>query len=258
MKKIFAIAVIFLVFLQISSAKTMLNHDMIIDVSRQGTAEIIERFVFGLEGSEIFEFDEISRTLTNDVSIWNDFDIRIKTYAKDNTSIVKISSTKISQGQFGYEIKLEYEVDEFAKVIETQGRYSIYEINGDSFLFNEESVFSIPKNTDLTISLDSTVAEEDIIEIIPTPWTTINEQSFKWVSGTHTNLFYLKYQVETGISESFSLQSFINFFIEKQVYGAALIIMALLATAYRKQISELISESFTGEENIEMPRRKIK
>ena len=122
MKKIIIIAIALLVFLQTSTAKTMLNHEMIISISKQGTADITERFVFGLEGKEITEFDDISRTLTSDLSAWNEFDSLIKIYSRKNTSIVKISSTKISQGQFGYEIKLNYKVENFAKVKYANGR----------------------------------------------------------------------------------------------------------------------------------------
>ena len=239
-------------------AKNLLNHDIIIDVSKQGTALVTERFVFGLEGDEIKQFDDISATRTNNLNAWHNFDSQVNKYVLGNSSALKISTTKISQGQFGYEIKLEYSVKNFAKKTETKGRYETYEINESSFLLYKNKIFSLPKNTDLTISLDSSVDSKNILELTPTPWTIINKQSFKWVSGTYTDIFYIKYKVETGISEGLTAKSLLDFFIKKPVYGVSLLIILILTITYRKQISELISESFTGEEGITLPVRRTK
>lgn len=258
LKKFYIIFILTILLLNTGLAKSLLNHDIIIDVSKQGTATVTERFVFGLEGDEIKQFNDISITRTNNIEAWHNFDNEVNKYVLGNSSIPKISTTKISQGQFGYEIKLEYTVKNFAKKIKTEGRYEIYEIKADSFLLYNNSIFSLPKNTDLIISLDSSLDPKDILEIMPTPWTTINKQSFKWISGTYTNIFYIKYKIETGISEGLTTKSLINFFIKKPVYGASLLIILLLAITYRKQISELISESFTGEEGITLPKRRTK
>ncbi len=256
MKKAFLIILLISIMATGTLAKTLLNHDIIIDVSKKGAASVTERFVFGLEGDEIKQFEDISATRTNDLNSWHEFDTRINKYVVGNSSAVKISTTKISQGQFGYEIKLEYTVSEFAKEVKTQGRYEIYEINSSSFLLYHNGIFSLPKNTDLTISLDPSVTPKDILEITPTPWTTINKQSFKWISGTYTNIFVIRYQIETSISEGLTLSNILNFFIKKPEYGVSLLVIILLTITYRRQISELISESFTGEETIVLPKRK--
>ena len=259
MKKTIITLFILSILLTTGISKTLLNHDIIVDVSKQGTATITERFVYGLQGEEVKQFNNLSITRTNDLKAWHEFDNNINQYVVGNTSGIKISTTTINQGQFGYEIKLEYSIEQFAKKINTQGRYETYEINGNSFLMQEGQVFSLPKNTDLTISLDTSINPEDIIEIIPTPWTIINKQSFKWISGTYSDTFLIKYKVETSISEGLTPKSILNFFIKKPVYSASILVIILLTIIYRKQLTELISESFIGEEEtIIMPKRRKK
>ncbi len=255
MKKIYLILILFVLIANTTMAKTLMNHEIIVDVTKQGSANVVERFVFGLEGDEIKQFDDISATRTNNLETWHEFDNRINQYVLGNTSGIKISTTKINQGQFGYEIKLEYSIKNFAKKVDTEGRYQIYEINATSFLLYKNGTFSLPESTDLTISLDSNIKPEDIIAISPTPWTTINKQSFKWISGTYTKTFYIKYKIEASISEGLTINNLLNFFIRKPVYGTSLIIILIISIIYRKHISELIAESFSGEEGITMPRR---
>ena len=255
MKKAALILILLFLLVNTSMAKTLMNHEIIVDVSKQGTANVIERFVFGLEGDEIKQFDDISTTRANDIQAWHQFDNRINQYVLGNSTGMKISTTKINQGQFGYEIKLQYTIKNFAKKMRMEGRYQIYKINASSFLLYQNGTFSLPESTDLTISLDPSIKPEEIIGINPTPWTTINKQSFKWISGTYSKTFYIKYEVETSISEGLTINNLINFFIRKPVYGTSLIIILILSLIYRKHISELISESFSGEEGITMPRR---
>lgn len=236
--------------------KELLTHDTVININEQGDAEITERFVLSLNEFESSQFEQLSQLKTMDVSTWNNFYYEINTYAIGEISSMKISTTQISGGQFGNEVRFEYEVAGFATKVEEVGRHETYSIDKEKLRFYDDQAlkFILPGTTDLTISLPES---SETIELIPEPWITIGENTFRWVAGTFTSEFRVKYQIEKDISESFDIGRIVNYFVDNPLYGIVILIIIALTVIYRKQIFGLISESFAGEGEVEMPKKEL-
>ncbi len=254
MKKIFALAIILLIFAQLGSAKKLISHDISIEV-KESNAAVTERYLLGLNVTEANEFDNISKTSASELKAWQEFYDKIKVSLKSYDNLM-ISSTKIGGGQFGYEVKLEYLVENFSPIIEEQGRYETRKIIGKEFVFydNDTGILVIPVETYLNIKLLDTTPE-NIVKLSPTPWIS-DGTSFKWIGGTYTSDFEIIYKTEKAVSESFGLEQTIKQIITDPIYAGIIIIILVLAMIYRKQLVKIIVESFT-EEEIELPKKEL-
>jgi len=254
MKKTLSFLLIFLIIASPVIAKKIVSHDISIEV-KDSNASVTERYLLGLNSTEAVEFDNISITSTSELSAWQRFYDKINVSLKNPENLM-ISSTKIGGGQFGYEVKLEYSVKNFAPKIEELGRYEKRVINGKQFTFydNNTNVLNIPVGTDLNIILIG-VKPENVEKVIPTPWIS-DKTSFKWIGGTYTSDFEIIYKTEKTVSESFGIKQTIKKIVTDPIYAGIIIIILILLIIYRKQLARIIIESFT-EEEIELPKKEL-
>ena len=236
---------------------SLLGHETTIAINADNSATVTERYSLSLSEPERNLFDNISNTNVNSLTQWQTFIPQITTYVIGNVSNLRISTSQASGGQFGSEVKLEYTVPNFPTKTGIEGRYEDYAITGDKFKYYDAntSTFNIDISSDLTITLPSTIADSDILSVSPEPWFS-SGKNMRWISGTRSNNFTVQYRKEIAISESFDITRLINtYFFQKPLYGGLITATVLLSIFYRKQIAGLITESFTPEEEIQLPKK---
>ncbi|MFH0986708.1 MAG: hypothetical protein V1911_01525 [Candidatus Micrarchaeota archaeon] len=241
------------------SAATLQNHDIYVQVGETGDAAVIENFVLTLTESEAYSFDKLSERNAQ-LEEWTGFSDSIKTNMLNaSAESIEISTTKISGGQFGYQVQLKYTASGLAKPVSEAGRIRVYEISKESFSFYNaaQDYFAIPTSSRLTISLPDSISESDILETVPKPWTVTNKKTLIWTGGTYSGDFSIKFQKEMAISESFDINRIMEYLMQNPVYSVVIILFLILAVIYRREITGLITESFAGEEEVLPPKREV-
>jgi hypothetical protein len=160
---------------------------------------------------------------------------------------------------------ISYRIDDFANKTAKEGRDNIFEIEDKQFSFYQPEIgrFIIPWKTELQIKFASSIKKTDVLEVIPSPSQSSivdNEYTLFWDGSRIDSTFLVKYRVEENVGELdlvSILDSTYSFFYENPVYMIAVVIILVLFVIYRKPIIGLISESFGGEEEIELPKRGV-
>lgn len=258
MKKLLVLFCLLLLIPSGLGLKELLKHEIIVNLDAIGGTKVTERFVLSLDKNAYIVFEDLSKSPQAGVETWNTFLDEIDICVLGERSPVTISTSRIGQGQFGNEVKFEYTISDFATFLGGRGRYVRYSIDGNKFKFydNVSGIFSIPAKTDLWIKLDPNLAGSKITNAVPEPYQK-EDKTARWVGPSTTGTFLINYETEKGIGESFDINRIINLLIETPVYTITILIIIALIIIYRKQIIGLVSESFAGEEEIEMPKREL-
>lgn len=259
MNRLFAIFLI-LVLASVVQARSLESHSITINVDDNGNAKIIEVYTIFLDAAtnDFTAFDQVSSEAKNNLTAWQTFMRDIDTSMVGFKDVV-ISSSK--QRSFAA-VNLEYTSDNFARVAGVRGRFTEFEIPENRFKFYDltNDILSIPSKTTLWITFSK---DYQILETKPTPSLgpyVENNAVYRigWLGPLPTSDFLVRYQQEKTLSESFDLTRIASFFTDNPIYGIALLIIIGLVVIYRRQIIGLISESFTGEEEIETPKKELK
>jgi hypothetical protein len=258
MKNTLIAVIALLVIMPTAFCASQLEHDVLVEINTAGNATVTESFVLNLNENEETLFDTISQKSTNNLTEWQKLYSDIQPYVLGNITSFQISTSKISGGQFGNEVRLEYTISDFAHKTDTIGRYDYYLINESQFAYYNARIgyFNIG-SSDLTIVLPDTDKDTDLLSAKPQPWVS-NNNNLRWISGTTASTFRIEYKQEIAISESFDLNRLIDtYFIKKPMYGAAIVLVIVFCIFFRKQIISLIGESFYSEGEIKLPKKEI-
>lgn len=260
MKRLLIMFLFMLFLVSTISARSLESHFITVDLDASGNAVVLESYTMGLEiaSNDFTAFDNISAEAKDNIGIWQTFMKDIDISLVGEASELLITSSK--QRNFG-QVNLEYKVNNFAKLLEERGRFTVWGITEDLFTFYdaESGIFTIPSKTTLWVRFDK---DYEIVETKPTPslGPYIEDEvvyRLGWTGPLPTTEFSVKYKAEKGISESFDVMRIFGFFVENPVYGVAVLIIIVLLIIYRKQIIGVVSEGFAGAEEIEPPKKEL-
>jgi hypothetical protein len=207
----------------------------------------------------------IAKSTSTDLGMWQLFLKDISTTVLGSMKGLVTSASTAGAGNFGNNVVLNYDITGFASRIDKVGRDIIFGIGKTSFSFYQSDIdkLIIPWKTELDIKFDPRIQKTDIIQAIPSPSQSAivdGRYTLFWYGSRIDNNFDVQYKVEENVGE-FDVIAVLNsiylFFYNSLVNTLALVITIVLVVIYRKPIIGLISESFGGEEEIELPKRGV-
>jgi len=260
------LAILFcILLLSIGLSKDLAGHTIIVTLDRGGNAHVTEKYTMQLNLTEYLDFERIAKSTNTDLDMWRAFFSDITTTAKGNLTTVTTSASTAGAGNFGNDVLLTYDIPNFAKEISKIGRDVTYEVTDKEFTFYQQDIgkFILPWKTELQIKFIPIIQKNSVVEAMPSPTQTAmvdNEYTLFWRGSRIDSSFSVKYRVEENVG-AFDAMTVANsiylFFYETPVYSLAAVIVLVLFIIYRKPVIEIISESFGGEEEIELPKRGV-
>lgn len=243
------------------------DHSIKLSIDEDGSASVMEEFTLSLQTvGDSQMFDNLSAIGATNVSMWGELSNEIKMNVLGERLGIAIATKKPLLG-FG-KVTIEYTIESFALPTGEVGRFMTMHVGADQFSFYdaEAGVFSLPAKADLTVELnDPRHARdekiEDYIDVKPKsiftgPFLYGDKISYSCKGPAVSYEFSIDFKVEKGIGEELSLQSLFQFLTMHPIYSIALIILVALVLIFRKHVAGAISESFMGEEEIELPKRE--
>ncbi len=255
----------FLVMVSIGFGKDLAGHTVVVTVDRDGDANVVETYTLQLNYTDYQTFETIAKQTRTDLSRWQTFFADIQTTLIGSINNLTTSASTAGAGNFGNDVILNYELSGFSTQVDKVGRDVIFNVNESKFSFYQPDIdkFIIPWKTELQLKFDSSIKKTDIMDVTPSPSQSsiVDDQyTLVWYGSRIDNRFDVRYKVEQNVGEldlDSILSSTYDFFYGNPVYSAAVIVILVLLLIYRKPIIGLISESFGGEEEIEMPKRGV-
>lgn len=243
------------------------NTIITINLDKEGNSQITEDYKLNFVWNETLEeFNRLKELGTTDLVIWNNFSESIGVHVLGDRSDISVFTKEILGISH---VVIEYSIPGFAVYIGDEGRSIVREINMEQFSFYNDVSNSLilPDKTSITVAVEDTRKNKnqplsEMIDAIPPgffmgPYIQ-NDKIVLLANGPiNLNEFKVQYKIEKSISESWGLESMYIFFVKNPIYGIILLVLIVLTIAYRKKVIGVLSESFVGEENIEMPKREL-
>jgi len=263
MRKLLFLAVLLL--LPTGFGKELAGHTVMASIGLDGNAHVMEKYTLQLNLTEYEDFERIARTTSTDISMWQLFFKDINTTVIGDITGLIASASTAGAGNFGNNVILNYDVNGFALFIQQVGRDNYFEIHQNEFSFYDSEInkFIIPWKTELQLRFDPHIKKTDIVDVTPSPSQSAivdDRYTLFWYGSKIDNTFNVRYRVEQNVGEFDAiavLSSVYMFFYESPVNTLALVITLILVFIYRKPMIGLISDSFGGEEEIELPKRGV-
>ena len=238
-----------------------------IDLDKNGNAEITEdsKLTFQWD-TAMEEFNRLKDLGTTDIIVWRNFSENIDVHVLGDRSDLSVFTKQV----LGLDhVVLQYNILGFATYVGEIGRSILREVNMDQFSFYNKSSGSLllPDKTSITVTVEDTRKNEnqpldEIVETTPAgffmgPYIQDTKIVVFADGPMNLNEFKVQYKVEKGISESWGFESLYLFFVKNPIYGITLLVLIALTVIYRRKVIGVLSESFAGEEDIEMPKREL-
>lgn len=271
MKKAAFFALLFMVGL--GQSGELISHTLSLDLSENGNAVVVERYLMDLKDStEQIKINDLTVLGKSDIMPWKEVLPEIGYSVNGERKGVRIS-TEITPS-VGTTIVVQYEIDALAKVSAQEPRATVRSIVSEDFTFYDsgQSIFTIPKKSTLNIKLQPSKRLEGV-ETIPSANSETVESAkvvkgmvtggklvYTWKTISSPN-FRFDYRIEKNIGQSFEpqkiLEGAIYFFMNEPIYASIAALVLAIFVLYRRQISSIMTESFSEEEEIIPPKREI-
>jgi len=270
MKEIAQILVLFLVLISCANAISLEDRLITIKLDTNGKAHVIEEFTISFSTTtEVDNFKGLAGI--NELSAWkNFFNIIEPSVLGEKTNLQIVS--KVDSLGFG-RILIDYYVSNCAKLENESGRFLTKNVrsNQTSFYDAENKIFTLPPKATLQFQVFLPKIELYNVENYVTtfPSALFSGPYVDQKTGTATYIirgpasaseFSFSYKIEKGLGE-WDVQNIINtiytWAFTNPIYTLVILTVIVLVVVYRYEIFNLLVESFSGEEEVELPKREL-
>lgn len=267
MKKIL---LVFLLLTAVMFAKSIEDCLITVNLDKSGNAHVIEEYTISFSNTgEVSEFNSLAGV--NELSAWKGFSDAIEPTFFGEKQDLHIVSKKDSLG-FG-KVLLEYMMYGFAKESNGSGRFTVRSMmpNQTVFYNSESGVLTVPPKTTIQFVVELPKAElievDKYVTASPTalflgPYADQKAGKVTYIIRGPASApdFIFSYTIEKGIGE-FDIQKIADtvysWAFTNPIYTLVILTIIVLAAVYRREITGLVTESFAGEEDIELPKKEL-
>lgn len=255
MKKI----LVLLLLLSTVMAAQVINHEIRINLREDGSAYVEQEHLLRLTGEDRKAFEDLLENgATFDQLAPYQIFKAITHQSMDENVIIEVT-----QSDFGVVI-FQYTVQEMVEPVEKIGKQELTGITQNAFTFFDGTTMSLPYDPPTTLRIGIPITLRLAREVTPPAYSVttgfdsfgekVTYYEWSYRKPFTSSKFQVLYEQEIPLQSQLSLRSITNEFREKYgnpVYMIAALIIVVIAFLYRKQISMLLSESFSGEPVLE-------
>ncbi len=250
---------VLLVLLSTCLAAQIINHEITIALHEDGSAYVQQEYLLRLADQDKQTFDSLIKNGAEFPELTPYGINKVITYSSTDENVV----IELTQSDFGV-VTLQYTVPEIVEFIEQIGRQELAGITQNAFTYFDGSIISLPYDppTVLIIGMPNTLRLAR--EVTPPAYSAhpgfdstgqkVTYYEWNYRAPFTASKFQVLYEKEVPLQSQLSLSAITKEFRDKYgspVYLIAGVILLSIFVLYRKNISILITESFSGEPILE-------